>query len=172
MIEFTTTLLQFAQQGEKTGWTYITVPAELACKLKPNNKQSFRVKGKLDNFSISQVALMPMGGGNFIMPVNATIRKGIKKQKGASVTARLEVDRQLLAPPSEFLACLSDEPTALENYNKLPGSHRNYFIRWIDSAKTDATKAKRIAAAINALSKNLGFGEMIRSLKNERNKLL
>jgi hypothetical protein len=28
MVEFTTTILQFAEQGEKTGWSYIEIPAD------------------------------------------------------------------------------------------------------------------------------------------------
>jgi len=63
MIDFTTTILQFGQQGEKTGWHYIEIPADIAQQLKPGNKKSFRVKGKLDHFSFSGVALLPMGGG-------------------------------------------------------------------------------------------------------------
>jgi hypothetical protein len=48
MIKFTATLLQFQEQGEKTGWTYIQVPLAMAQQLKPGNKKVFRVKGKLD----------------------------------------------------------------------------------------------------------------------------
>lgn len=46
MIDYTTIILQFAEQGEKTGWTYIEIPADLAQQIKPGNKKSFRVKGK------------------------------------------------------------------------------------------------------------------------------
>src|SRR6185369_14642663 len=92
VINFTATLLQFAEQGEKTGWTYIQIPAKLAQQLKPGNKKSFRVKGKLDDYAIKTVALIPMGGGEFIMAVNATMRKGIGKRKGAKVKVQLQVD--------------------------------------------------------------------------------
>jgi len=40
MISFSTTILQFAQQGEKTGWTYIVVPTAIAAKLNPGIKKS------------------------------------------------------------------------------------------------------------------------------------
>ena len=40
MIKFSATLLKFREQGEKTGWTYIEVPVEIAQRLKPNNKKS------------------------------------------------------------------------------------------------------------------------------------
>ena len=71
MIRFKTIILKFQKQGEKTGWTYIEVAADLAQQLKPGNKKTFRVKGKLDGYSFQQVALLPMGNGSFIMALNA-----------------------------------------------------------------------------------------------------
>jgi hypothetical protein len=63
MISFSTTILKFDKQGEKTGWTYILVPAAMAEKINPGVKKSYRVKGKLDNFKVDKLALIPMGGG-------------------------------------------------------------------------------------------------------------
>lgn len=168
MIHFTTTLLQFNEQGEKTGWTYIEIPADIAAQIKPNNKKSFRVKGKLDNYKINSVALMPMGSGNFIMAVNATMRKAIGKRKGAIVNVSIEEDKASLKLNEDFLACLNDEPAALKHFNSLAGSHRNYFSKWIDSAKTEQTKTKRIAMAVSALSKGMGYPEMMREHKANR----
>jgi sugar phosphate isomerase/epimerase len=127
MVKFTTTILRFGEQGEKTGWTYIEVPADVAQELKPNNKQSFRVKGKLDDHGIKAVALMPMGGGNFIMPLNAQMRKAIGKRKGAMLTAQLEADNAPLKIDKDFLACLNDEPAAAKYFNSLAKSHQNYI---------------------------------------------
>jgi len=75
MILFTTAIHKFEKQGEKTGWTYIEIPADIAQNLKPGNKKSFRVKGKLDNYKIAVVALLPMGGGSFIMLLMAPCEK-------------------------------------------------------------------------------------------------
>ena len=83
MVSYSTSIKQFGQQGEKTGWTYIDVPADIAEKLKPGYRKSFRVKGKLDDHAISQSALLPMGDGGYILPLNAAIRKAIHKKKGA-----------------------------------------------------------------------------------------
>jgi len=171
-VTFTTTILQFDDQGEKTGWTYINIPAEIAQKLKPGNKKGFRVKGKLDDFSIKGIALLPMGGGDFILTLNAAIRKGIKKRKGAKVTAILAVDPDELKPPGELIECLQDEPRALAHFNKLPKSHQNYFGKWINDAKTEQTRTKRIAQSVDALAKGFHYGEMLRALREERNELL
>src|SRR5688572_4476839 len=94
MIRFTATLRKFADQGEKTGWTYIDIPADLTDKLKPNTRQSFRVKGKIDEHKIAGIALFPMRGGGFIMTVNADMRKAIGKRHGAMVKVQLEEDKK------------------------------------------------------------------------------
>lgn len=172
MITFTTTILKFDEQGEKTGWTYILIPEKIAVKIKPGNKKSFRVKGKLDNFSIKGVALLPMGGGDFIMPLNANMRKAIKKRQGAMLNVAITVDAEEMRPPLELIECLQDEPAALACFNKLPKSHQNYYTKWINDAKTEQTKTKRIAQAVSALAKGMHYGEMIRAQKQERDELL
>ena len=108
-----------------------------------------------------------MGGGSFIMPLNAKTRKALGKREGEIVVIALEEDERPVKLNKEFLQCLADEPAALKYFNSLPGSHRNYFSKWIDSARTDETKASRIARAVNALSLKLGYGEMMRMNKNE-----
>ncbi len=172
MQKFSTTILKFDKQGEKTGWTYIIIPAKIAQQLKPKNKKSFRVKGKLDDFEINKVALMPMGEGDFIMPINAAMRKGIGKRKEATIKVQLVADDSPILPPAELIECMADEPDALAHYNSLPQGHRNYFTKWIESAKTDTTKAKRIALVIKTMVRKMDFGAMLREEKDERRKLM
>jgi Domain of unknown function (DUF1905)/Bacteriocin-protection, YdeI or OmpD-Associated len=172
MIKFSTTILKFDKQGEKTGWTYIVIPAKIAQQLKPKNKKSFRVKGKLDNFEINKVALIPMGEGDFIMAINAAMRKGIGKRKGATLKVQLVTDDSAILPPAELIECMADEPEALDFYNSLPQGHRNYFTKWIDSAKTDATKTKRIALVIKTMVRKMDFGAMLREERDERKKIM
>ena len=168
MVQFTAKILKFDDQGEKTGWSYIKIPAAIAEKLLPGNKKSFRVKGRLDEYPIRKKALLPMGEGEFIMPIDGTVRKAIGEQKGASLQVQLEVDKAKIEPPADLMECLADEPKALEFFKKMAGSHQNYFSNWVRSAKTDATRARRIAQTVNAMAKSRNFGEMVRSLKEDR----
>lgn len=167
MLHFTATIVKFGDKGEKTGWTYIAITSDLAYCLKPATKKTFRVKGYLDDYYFEGLSLVPMGNGNFIMPLNAIIRKGIKKGKGASIAVRLQVDTNPVMPPPEFIECLEDEPEAVTNFFKLAKSHQNYFIKWITAAKGEATKAKRIAQAVTALANGKRFDEMIRMNKKQ-----
>ncbi len=167
MVQFTTTIKQFGNQGEKTGWTYIDIPSEIAQQLLPGNKKGFRVKGKLDSYPIRGLALLPMGGGNFILTLNADLRRRIHKKKGAMLNVKLQVDPEGYQLNKDFMACLNDDPVGRKFFDTLSGSHRNYFSKWIDSAKTDPTKVKRITLAVNALSKKWGFPEMLRNNKKD-----
>lgn len=165
MITFTTTIHKFDKQGEKTGWTYIEISASQARKIKPDTKVSFRVKGSLDSFKIKQIALLPMGEGNFIMPLNADMRKATGKKLGDKLKVSLEADDSEFALSEDFIACLQDDPLAYDFFQTLSGSHQKYFSKWIDSAKTSYTKTKRIVMAVTALSKKQGYPEMIRANK-------
>jgi len=168
MLSFGTTILKFEKQGEKTGWTYILIPAKIAGKLNPGVKKSYRVKGKLDDYKIEKIALVPMGEGDFIMSINAAMRKGIGKSKGATLKVQIEVDNAKILPPAELLECLQDEPEALKHFNSLPQGYRNYFTKWIETAKTEPTKVKRIALVVKTMVRKMDFGAMLREERDER----
>lgn len=166
-VKFTALIHRFDTNGEKTGWTYIDVPPDLVQQLKPGIRREFKVKGKLDDHSITRHPLMPMGGGRFILVLNAAIRKSIRKARGAMVDVRLQVDNSAFVFNPDFLACLDDDPAAKTYFTGLTASHQRYFSKWIDDAKTEPTKVKRITMAINALSRNMGFPEMLRASKKQ-----
>lgn len=167
MIAFSTKVLKFGDQGEKT-LMYIEIPKATANKLKPGNKKSFRVKGSIDGHAIQKTALLPMGEGNFILPFNASIRKATGKKVGDTVSVKFEVDESQLKLSADLLRCLKDDPKAYAFFKKLPPSHQHYFSRWIEDAKTSATKTKRITMALIAFESGQGYGEMMRSNKNRQ----
>ncbi|MBL7847670.1 MAG: DUF1905 domain-containing protein [Cyclobacteriaceae bacterium] len=165
MVRFTTKILRFGKMGEKTGWTYIRISASQAQKLNPGKKTGYRVKGTLDQHPIQRVALLPMGEGAFIIPLNAKMRKAIGKGQGDSLTVSLEVDQRTIPPSADFMKCLKDDARAISHFRTLSGSHQRYFSKWIEEAKTVETKTKRITMAVIALGSGQGFPEMIRANK-------
>jgi hypothetical protein len=104
MISFQVIIEKFGKQGEKTGWTYFVVPLDIAEKIHPGNRKSFRVKGTLDKVKINGVALIPMGEGNFIMPLKTDLRKQIKKGKGDTLEVRIELDKEVYQLNQDRLA--------------------------------------------------------------------
>ncbi len=168
MVCFTTLIERFTNKGEKTGWTYIHLPAETANEIKPGCRISFRVKGFLDETPVSGIALIPMGEGDFILALKADLRKKLHKKVGQPLSARLEehVDFKI-EMPADLEECLNDLPELMAIFLKQPPSHQNYYFNWINSAKTEPTRAKRIAMTVNAMEHQWDFGEMIRKEKTK-----
>lgn len=167
MLQFTTTIHKFDKKGEKTGWTYIEISASQAKKLKPGVKVSFRVKGTMDQYSFEKIALLPMGNGNFILPLNAQMRKAIGKKQGDKLNINIEADNRQPQLSRDLMTCLKEDPEAMAFFKSLPGSHQLYFSKWIESAKTASTKTKRLVTVMVAFNKKLGYGEMMRSYRNQ-----
>jgi hypothetical protein len=163
MVRFNAVVKRFAAQAEKTGWTYIVIPAEVADKIKPGTKKGYRVKGKIDNHKIEKLSILPMGDGSFILTLNKPMRKALGKGLGATVQVAIEEDPRELEIFPELISCLKDEPLAYNRFNKLTPSHQRYFSKWITDAKTDHTRIKRIAKTVTAMLNNQSFGEALKS---------
>ena len=168
MISFEASIEKYDRKGEKTGWTYITVPAARAALLKPGCRQSFRIKGSIDQVTLQQSALLPVGGGDFILPLNATLRRQLGKTAGGTVLVKISADESEYVLHAVFMECLADEPEAWEFFHTKPPSFQRYYSKWIESAKTDSTREKRIAMAVNALARGIEFGEMLRMQRDQR----
>ena len=169
MIQFKAILDKFGEKGEKSGWTYFVIPAHIAHELNPGVKTSYRVKGKIDNYPLKMVALLPMGDGDFIIPFNDKFKKGTGKKEGATIEVFLEIDTDEFPFSEDLLVCLEDEPKASEAFYKMPKSHQKYYSNWVESAKTFETKSKRIAQCVFGLANGMDYGQMIRHFKNLAN---
>jgi hypothetical protein len=139
----------------KGGWTYVVLPEMLQDKSAPFGW--VKVKGNIDDYPIKSYKLMPMGNGKLFLPVKAEIRKVIKKTAGDTVHIVLYLDDDPLEIPETFLVCLQDEPNAYQHFLGFTEGQKKEYVDWIYTAKTDTTKVKRIAIAVNRISKKLRF---------------
>ncbi len=163
MIRFTTKILQFGEMGEKTGWTYIRIPAAVAEQVNAGKQKIFSGQRRLDGHCHRESGIDADGGGRFHHGAKASIRKSIRKQKGDSLRVELEVDKAVIKPPKDLMECLADEPEALAYFRTLPKSHQNYFGNWVREAKTEGTRTKRLASVVMAMMRRQNFGEMLRA---------
>jgi uncharacterized protein YdeI (YjbR/CyaY-like superfamily) len=69
--------------------------------------------------------------------------------------------------PADLQDCFDFDPEAEVQFNSLAMSHRNYFIKWIESAKTNETRAKRIINTVNAMLRKWDYNVMIREIRND-----
>jgi hypothetical protein len=157
---------RFAVQGEKTSWSYIHIPAAMARQLHSADRKSFRGKGTLDGQPFQQIALMPMGEGDYILPLNASIRKAIGKKPGDCVHLILEKDDDPWQMNVDLETCLLDVPDLYHAFVALPKGHQRYFSNWIESTKNPQLRADRIAKTLYAVEHRLNYAEMIRHFKS------
>lgn len=166
MINFNAEIEKFDAKGEKTGWTYIFIPVNIANQIMPGIKKSFRLKGKIDQIEISGMGILPMGGGDFIMALNKTLRNQLKKDVGDKVKLWLAYDADFkVEMPEDLELCLAQEDGSLDTFLAQPKSHQHYFINWFNSAKTEITRTKRLILIVDAMVKKYDFGKMIRENK-------
>lgn len=152
MVEKEVQLEKFPGKG---GWTYVRVP-----EIPPDKKSYFgwrKVKGFIDHVEIRQYHLMPMGNNQLFLPVNATIRKQIKKKEGDWVKIILYEDKTPTEVPEEFILCLKDDPSAWKNFQKMKDGEKKRIVDWIYSVKTEELKIERMAEAINKIGRGERF---------------
>lgn len=137
----------------KGGWTFTRLPEIAKDKNAPFGW--VKVRGYVDGVEIRKYHLMPMGNGQLFLPVNAQIRKKIKKESGDTIEVILYTDNEPLDIPEEFLMCLKDEPAAYNFFKSLSESEKKFYLLWIYSAKKPETKINRMAISINKLNKKL-----------------
>jgi len=134
----------------KGGWTYAEIP-----EVEPDKHSWFnwiKVRGFIDDYEIKHSRLMPMGNGHLFLPVKTSIRKAIRKAAGDTVHIKLYPDDTPVELPQEIEECFDLEDVRLkEAFAKEPEGRQNEFIEWVNEAKTEDTKAKRIARFMDYL---------------------
>ncbi|MBT1700597.1 DUF1905 domain-containing protein [Fulvivirgaceae bacterium PWU4] len=164
MIKFSAKIHRFNAPG---GWSYIEFSKRHAEQLNPGCRKSFRIKGMLDRHKIQKTALLPTGEGKFMLPFNASMRKGTGKAAGDTVQVQAELDERTLKLSADLISCLKDEPGAYDFFKTLPKSHQHYFSGWIESAKTAQTKSKRLTTVIIAMAEKKGWREVMEMYRSK-----
>lgn len=83
----------------------------------------------------------------------ALIRQAVElNEKGIKVAKKKPVEKKELVVPNDLTAALAKNKaakTAFENFNY---SHKKEYVQWIEEAKTEATRNKRLAATVEMLA--------------------
>lgn len=86
-----------------------------------------------------------------------TIKEAKEAGEWFKATASMVYKKQLVVPSYLEDALMADQK-ALDNFSKLGESYKRNFIRWIDSAKKEETRRKRVVEAIKLLRRNQKLG--------------
>ena len=97
-------------------------------------------------------SIVTMKGLTFL-GVTREIRDRIGKQPGDEVWVTVEKDEaeRKVDLPEDFGALLQQRPDALAIYEKLSYTHKKEYMQWLNSAKTAATREKRMQTALEML---------------------
>lgn len=142
--EYTTTMFV---TGNNTG---IPVPPEVLDALGGGKRPAVNVTVNGYSFR-GTVGSM---GGQYLISFNAARRaeSGIGGGDPLDVTLSLDTASRAIEPPSDFAEALLEAPTAHKAFLALAPSHQKAHVAAIESAKTDATRQRRIAAAVEKLA--------------------
>ena len=85
------------------------------------------------------------------------VRAAMKlNEEGVKVPARKARKPRVLETPADLAAALRKNRKARATFDGFSPSHRNEYIEWIEEAKTDATRARRLATTLEWLAEGRG----------------
>jgi hypothetical protein len=92
-------------------------------------------------------------GGRFLLPLSAENRASAGVAAGEEVDVELELDTEPreVAVPADLDAALDVEPAARAAFDRLPYSHRLRWVLSVEEAKSEATRQRRVAKAVEEL---------------------
>ena len=91
--------------------------------------------------------------GEFLLGLSKEVRAQVGADAGDEVQVRLSLDtaeRTVEIPPA-LAAALAGDAEAAAAYDQLAFTHRKEFARWIEEAKRDETRERRVAKAVEML---------------------
>ena len=92
-------------------------------------------------------------GGRYLIPLSAERRAAAGVGAGDQVDVDVELDSEprTVEVPADLAAALDREPAARARFDALPYSHQLRHVLAVEGAKTEATRARRIGAAMAVL---------------------
>jgi hypothetical protein len=135
--------------GGKTA-TGVAVPDEVVAELGSSKRPAVLVTINGHRYR-STIARM---GGRYMLPVSAEVRAGSGVAAGDVVDVDVELDSEprVVEVPADLAAALAGVPAAQAAFGALSYSHQRAHVLAIEGAKAAATREKRIAKVVEALS--------------------
>jgi len=91
--------------------------------------------------------------GEFLLGLNAAVREGAGVEAGDTVTVELALDTapREVDVPKALDAALESDPAARAAFDALAYTHRKEYARWVDEAKREETRQRRVSQALQML---------------------
>jgi len=91
--------------------------------------------------------------GEFLLGLNRAAREEAGVEAGDTVEVKLELDTvpREVEVPEALADALAGDSVARAAFERLAYTHRKEYARWIDEAKRDETRQRRVAQALEML---------------------
>lgn len=141
--------LKLQIQAAGGGGAFVEVPDEVVEKL-GGGKKRVKVRATFDGLPY-RGSVAPYAG-HVMLGILKSIREELGKQIGDTVTVTLEPDAEerKVEVPKELAAALKGAGLRAK-FDELSFSNRKEYAAWIAGAKTEATREKRLAAAVEKI---------------------
>jgi hypothetical protein len=92
-------------------------------------------------------------GGEFMLGLSRAVRQQAGVESGDTVELELELDRspREVAVPEELARALAADSAARATFERLSYSHRKEYARWINEAKREETRERRVNQTLERL---------------------
>lgn len=133
-------------------WTYLDILVEVSREFAA--KGQVRVKGSINGHAY-RTSARPHGDGRHYIVVNKSIRDAIGVSTGDVVHVVMDLDtapRTVEIPP-DFMQALESDPKYSKLFGELSYFRKKEFVYWIESAKKEETRARRIVQSLEMLLK-------------------
>lgn len=132
--------------------TFIELPYDVEKEF--GTKGRVKVHVTFDNAEY-RGSLVKMGHTCHIVGVTQKIRKEIKKGPGDMVHVVLKEDTEprVVEAPEDFVEMLNKHTEAKKIFDSLSYTHKKGYVRWIEEAKREETRKKRLQKSIEMILK-------------------
>ncbi|MEM1318836.1 MAG: YdeI/OmpD-associated family protein [Bacteroidota bacterium] len=144
---FTAEILQAADKY-KNG-AYIKIPFDVEAEY---GKKRVKIKATFDGEPYRGL-LVRMGQPEHILIIKKDIRTKIDKNFGDTITVTLEEDTEprVVTVPEDFAAAMNAAPEVVAFFQKLSYTHQKEYVQWIEGAKREETRNRRINKALEMM---------------------
>jgi Domain of unknown function (DUF1905)/Bacteriocin-protection, YdeI or OmpD-Associated len=152
-IRFSATLFRPVASSKGVDWTFLTLPKEASVQLPSRGMTS--VEGTFNGLTF-QATLQPDGQGGHWLKVDRKWREAAGADAGDIVSleiAPVAEEPEPSVPAGLRKALAAADPIARAVWSDITPVARRDWIQWIESAKREATRLKRIESACDMLSK-------------------
>lgn len=138
-------------QDVSAGGAFVEIPFDVE---KAFGEKRPKVKATFEGVPYRGI-LSRMGTENHILIVLKNIREQIGKSAGDTikVTVELDTEPRILELPKELIKELKKDKIAKTFFDTLSYSHQREYVLWINEAKKEETRLKRVTKTIEMLQK-------------------